>query len=52
MAFDRMTDTSTIIGRLRTRVAQRLRGANRGQMQHYKNLTDFQDRIAGMVPKG
>ena len=29
----------------------RLRGANRGQMQHYKNLTDFQDRIAGMVEK-
>lgn len=29
----------------------RLRGANRGQMQHYKNLADFQDRIAGLVEK-
>lgn len=29
----------------------RLRGANRGQMQHYKNLAEFQDRIAGLVEK-
>lgn len=29
----------------------RLRGANRGQMQHYKNLAAFQDRIAGLVEK-
>lgn len=27
----------------------RLRGANKGQMQHYKNLADFQDRISGLV---
>lgn len=29
----------------------RLRGANRGQIQHYKNLAEFQDRIAGLVEK-
>lgn len=29
----------------------RLRGANRGQMQHYKNFAEFQDRIAGLVDK-
>lgn len=29
----------------------RLRGANRGQMQHYKNLAEFQERIAGLVDK-
>ncbi len=29
----------------------RLRGANRGQMQHYKNFAEFQERIAGMVEK-
>lgn len=27
----------------------RLRGANHGQMQHYKNLAEFQDRISGLV---
>lgn len=29
----------------------RLRSANRGQMRHYKNLAEFQDRIAGLVEK-
>lgn len=29
----------------------RLRGANQGQMHHYKNLAEFQDKIAGMVEK-
>lgn len=29
----------------------RLRAANRGQMRHYKNLAEFQDRIAGLVDK-
>lgn len=29
----------------------RLRTANEGQMSHYKNFADFQDRIAGLVNK-
>lgn len=29
----------------------RLRGANKGQIQQYKNLAEFQDRIAGLVEK-
>lgn len=27
----------------------RLRRANQGQLQHYKNLTSFQDRVTGLV---
>ncbi len=31
--------------------AHRLREANRAQMQHYKNLAEFQDRMAGLMKK-
>ncbi len=30
---------------------ERLCAANRGQIQHYRNLTEFQDRMAGMIEK-
>ncbi len=30
-------------------LSDRLRTANHGQMQHYKNLAEFQDRMAGLV---
>lgn len=30
---------------------ERLCTANRGQMQHYRNLAEFQDRMAGMIEK-
>ncbi len=31
--------------------AHRLRQANRSQMAHYKNLAEFQDRVAGLMKK-
>ena len=30
---------------------ERLCAANRGQIQHYRNLAEFQDRMAGMIEK-
>lgn len=32
-------------------LSERLKQANQGQMQHYKNLAEFQDRMTGLVEK-
>lgn len=32
-------------------MSERLKQANQGQMQHYKNLAEFQDRMTGLVEK-
>ena len=32
-------------------LSARLKNANHGQMEHYKNLAEFQDRMAGLVQK-
>lgn len=32
-------------------LAERLRVSTRGQMQHYKSLAEFQDRVTGMVDR-
>jgi CRP/FNR family cyclic AMP-dependent transcriptional regulator len=32
-------------------LSARLKSANHGQMEHYKNLAEFQDRMAGLVQK-
>lgn len=32
-------------------LSQRLKKANQGQLQHYKNLAEFQDRMSGLMEK-
>ena len=32
-------------------LSQRLKQANQGQLQHYKNLAEFQDRMTGLMEK-
>ena len=32
-------------------LAQRLREATKGQLEYYKSLSEFQDRVTGMVDK-
>ncbi len=39
------------IGALIHVLIDRLKASNKGQVHHYKNLADFQDRIAGMVDR-